>query len=184
MIVLHFNMKNPIIVLLVLILVNSCSRNDFKDTQLIFETDKETYQLNDKFELTFLISPINKQKTIRLFKDLKNIKISFVSTQEHAEFDQKLKKRFVEGPPLFGDDSEYIDEFTITKEKPFVKTLYGTISELNGKIVFEIPELNVSNSINKSTLLKNPNITIKGVCKTIYGGDESFNKKEVKILIE
>lgn len=176
-------MRNVLTILL--ILVFSCSKNDFVDTELNFEIDKETYRVNDTFELTIVISPIQKEKTIRLYKNLSNLDISFESTEEQLGFNQELKKRFIEGPPIFGDDSEYVDKFDITKETPFEKILYGTISELKDKIVFEIPELKISNGIDKSILLKNPTITIEGNCRTVYGGGvESFIQKEIKILIE
>ena len=178
-------MKNLLTILLVLILVFSCSKNDFIDTELNFEIDKETYRVNDTFELKIIISPIEKEKTIRMYKNLSNFDISFESTEKQLGFNQELKKRFIEGPPIFGDDSEYIDKFDITKETPFEKILYGTISELKDKIVFEIPELKISNGIDKFVLLKNSTIIIEGNCRTVYGGGgKSFIQKEIKILIE
>ena len=178
-------MKNAITIFLLLILVFSCSRNDFSDTKLHFETDKETYRVNDNFELTIIVYPTKEEKTIRFNKNLNNLNISFISREEQLGFHQELKKRFIEGPSIFGDDSEYIVEYVITMKKPFKKTFNGTITELENKIIFEIPELKISDSIDKSNLLEHPTITIKGNCRTVYGAEEnSFIPKEIKILIE
>jgi len=181
----HLKMKNIITSFLFLLLAFSCSKNDFLDTKLLFETDKETYLINDKFELKIFVYPTKADKTIRFNKNLNNLNITFLSTEEQPEFHQELKKHFIEGPSLFGNDSLYIDEYIISKENPFEKTFYGTISESKNKIIFEIPELKTSNTIDKSILIKNPTITIKGNCRAVYGGEEQpFIPKEIKILIE
>jgi len=160
-------------------------KNDFENTNLYLEFDKETYQSNDSFELTIRIVPIEAEKTIRLYKNMNNIEISFLSEAEQLGFHQELKKRFIEGPSLTGDDSEYIDKYTITKEKPYEKKFLGTISELENEIIFEIPELKLKNKIDKSILLKNPTILIMGNCRTVYGtGSESFIPKEIKVELE
>ena len=85
-------MKNSITSFLLLILVFSCSKNDFLDTKLRFETDKETYLTNDKFELKIFVYPTKEDKTIRFNKNLNNLNITFFSTEEHSEFHQELKK--------------------------------------------------------------------------------------------
>ncbi|TBN04887.1 hypothetical protein EYD45_06395 [Hyunsoonleella flava] len=178
-------MKNTLTIFLLSILAFSCSKNDFENTNLYLEFDKETYQSNDNFELTIKIYPTEVEKTIRFYKDLNNIEISFLSKAEEFEFHQKLKKRFIEGPPIFGDDSEYIDEYTISKEKPFEKIFLGTISESVNEIVFEIPELNIKNKIDKYFILKNPIILIKGNCRTVYGGKgKPFMSKEIEVELE
>ena len=151
-------MKNALTIslLLLLILVFSCSKNDFENTNIYLEIDKETYHLNENFKLTIKVYPTEAKKNIRFYKDLNNIEISFISKAEEFGFNQELKKRFIEGPSIFGDDSEYIDVYTISKEKPFQKTFLGTISESENEIVFEIPELNIKSKIDKTYLLKNP----------------------------
>ena len=178
-------MKNILTIFLISILAFNCSKNDFENTNLYLEFDKETYQSNDSFELTIRIVPIEAEKTIRLYKNLNNIEISFLSKAEQLGFHQELKKRFIEGPSLTGDDSEYIDEFTISKEKPFEKKLLGTISESENEIIFEISDLNIKDKINKTDLLENPNILIKGNCRTVYGIEgKSFETKEIKVVVE
>lgn len=178
-------MKNTLAIFLLSILAFSCSKNDFENTNLYLDFDKETYQSNDNFELTIKVYPTEAEKTIRFYKDLNNINISFSPKAEEFEFHQELKKRFIEGPPLFGDDSEYIDEYTISKEKPFEKIFLGTISESVNEIVFEIPELNIKNKIDKNFILKNQIILIKGNCRTIYGGkNKHFMSKEIKVELE
>ncbi|AUS05417.1 hypothetical protein C1A40_07995 [Tamlana carrageenivorans] len=116
---------------------------------LYLEFDKETYQSTDNFELIIKVYPIEVEKTIRFYKDLNNIEISFERNVEEFKSREELNTRFIEGPPTFGEDSEYIDEFTISKEKPFGKIFLGTISESINEIVFEIPELNIKNKIEK-----------------------------------
>jgi hypothetical protein len=145
---------------------------------MYFTTDKEIYKTDDTFEITALIYPKNGEKKIRLFKNLNNLKISFHSNTEDLGFSQELKKHFIEGPSLTEEESEYLDEFTISKTQPFKKTFKGIISETNEKIIFEIPELNISDSIKKSELLLNPKTTIKGNCHTVYSGiEENFTPK-------
>ncbi|WP_106793987.1 hypothetical protein [Aquimarina sp. Aq78] len=178
-------MKNTLTIFLISILALNCSKNDFENTNLYLEFDKETYQSNDNFELTIRIVPIEEEKTIRLYKNLNNIEISFLSKAEQLGFHQELKKRFIEGPSLTGDDSEYIDEFTISKEKPFEKKLLGTITESENEIIFEISDLKIKDKIDKTSLIENPNILIKGNCRTVYGIEgKPFETKEVKVLVE
>lgn len=178
-------MKKTFPIFLLLISIFSCSKNDFYDTKLYFVTDKEIYRVNNSFKLTIFIYPTKKEKTIRFNKNLNNLNISFMSTKEQLGFNQELKKHFIEGPRLFGDDSKYIDEYIISMKKPFKKTLNGTITELKNKIVIKIPELKISDSIDKSILIKNNRIIIKGNCRSVYGSEvKSFIPKGIQILIE
>ena len=178
-------MKNIPAYSLLLILTISCNSNDFSDTERYFVTDKETYGINDNFEITVVVSPENGEKKIRFLKNLNNLNISFSLKEEESVFSQELKRRFIEGPNITGDDSDYLDEFTISKTQPFKKTFKGTISETKQKIIFEIPELNIKDSIEKSELLKNSTITITGNCHTVYSGiEENFKSKDIKILIK
>ncbi|MEQ3655686.1 MAG: hypothetical protein ABNH00_07465 [Dokdonia sp.] len=162
----------------------SCStKNDFENTNLYFEFDKETYLANDKFELTIKIVPIEAEQTIRLYKDLRNIEISFVSEAQQLGFNQKLTKRFIQGVPP-QDQSEYIDEFTISKKKPFKRKFYGTISEYEESIVISIAALTKKFKINKSSLIKNPNILVKGNCRGILAMDGTpFEPNNIKIMV-
>ncbi|WP_194778601.1 hypothetical protein [Pararhodonellum marinum] len=178
-------MKNILTMFLISILGFSCSKNDFKNTNLYLEFDKEAYQSNDNFELTIRIVPIEHEKTIRIYKSLNNIEISFLSKAEQFGFHQVLNERFIEGPSMTGDDSEYIDEFTISKDKPFEKKLFGKISESETEIIFEISELKLKNKINKNDLIEDSNILVKGICRTVYGIEgKSFETKELKIIVE
>ena len=178
-------MKIHLAILLLLILAFSCSKNDFEDTKLYIEFDKETYQSNDNFELTVRIVPIEAEKTIRLYKNLNNFEISFLSKAEHLGLTQELKKHFIEGPSLTGDDSEYVDNYTISKENPFKKTFLGTITETEKEIVIDIPELKIKNKIDKKYLRNNPSILIMGNCRTVYGIEGNpFESTEIKIKVE
>jgi hypothetical protein len=178
-------MMNKLTYFLLLILTFSCNKNDFSDTEMRFVTDKETYGVNDNFELTVMISPKNGDKKIRILKNLNNIKISFHSKAGELGFSQELKKHFIEGPSLTGDDSEYIDEYSISDSEPYKKTFKGTISENNDGIVFEIPELNIKDILEKSELLENPLVVINGNCHTVYSGiEENFELKEIRLIIK
>lgn len=176
-------MKKIINFIIISISFFSCSTNSFSDTKLLLETNKDTYHINEKFELTITIYPKKKKKTIRFYKNFKNLNISFIPLEQ--EFNKELKNHFIEGPRLFGNESEYIDEYTVTEKKPFKKTLYGTISETKTKILIEIPELKLNERLDKSILLENPKIIIKGNCRTVYGSkEESFISKKIEILIK
>lgn len=175
-------MKNILTILLFSILTFSCSKNDFENTNLYLQFDKETYQTNDTFNLTVRIVPIETKRNIRFYKNLNNIKISFSSTEKQYGFEAILKEKFIEGPSLTGDDSEYIDDFTISKEKPFERIFPGTITELENEIIFEIPDLKLSDKIDKSILAENPTVLINGKCVTVYGIEyKPFEQTEIKV---
>ena len=178
-------MKNILAYSILLILIFSCNQNDFSDTELYFLTDKASYSVNDYFKITVVVSLKNGEKKIRIKKNLNNLKISFHATSTKLGFSQELKKHFIEGPSLTKDESEYIDEFTISKTHPFKKTFKGQISESKESIILEIPELNIIDSVAKSKLLVNPKLTIKGNFHTIYSvKEEYFIPKDIQILIE
>jgi hypothetical protein len=170
--------------LLVAIFISSCSKNDFSDTKRVLETDKKYYLINDDFEITVLIYPKKEDKTIRFFKDYSNLNICFSIKQGENIFHQELKKRFIEGPSLFGNSNDNINEYSITNTHPFEKKFKGQISELNGKIIFEIPKLNLIDSLDKSLINKNSIIRINAYCETIYSAyQEYFIPKDIKIKI-
>lgn len=178
-------MKNIITYSFLLFFAFSCNKNDFSDTEMYLVTDKELYKINDKFELSVIVSPKSKEKKIRVFKNLNNLKISFHPKSKELIFSQELKKHFIEGPSLTKNESDYIDEFIISKKQPFQKKFKGIISEIKEKIIFEIPELNITDSIEKSEFLLNPKINIKGSFHTIYSRiEENFKPKDIEILLE
>ncbi|MBU3822870.1 hypothetical protein KO566_12425 [Flavobacteriaceae bacterium XHP0103] len=177
-------MKKGSLMFLLFISTLSCSKNDFSETSLELETDKATYQVNDEFKLTIKISS-EVEKNIRFYKNMSNVDFLFLIKQDNDGFQQRLKTTFTEGSSLFGDNNDYIDEYIISPEKPFVKSFNGFIKESVDKIIFEIPELKISDSIDKILLLENPTITIWGNCETVYSNNEkSFPIKEIKILLD
>ena len=170
---------------LLLILTFSCSEGDFSDTEMYFETDKETYKANDNFEITVVVSPKNGEKKIRVFKNFINLKISFQTKDEGLGFSRVVRNQFIELPSSARNDSEYIDEYTISSSQPFKRTFKGTISETEQKIIFRILELNLTDSLEKSEVLRNSIITINGSYQTVYSGiEENFISKNINILIE
>ncbi|WP_298495219.1 hypothetical protein [uncultured Algibacter sp.] len=178
-------MKNALRYFLLLILVSSCSKNDFSETKRFIEIDKDLYQINDIFEITILVYPEKEGKTIRFFKDYSNLDISFSIKKEEVGFNQELKKRFIEGPRIFGIDNDIINEYLITNTHPFEKKFKGQIFEQNGEIIFEIPKLNLSKSIDKTLLDNNSLIRITAYCETVYTSyKEYFIPKDIKIKLE
>ena len=172
---------------LLLFFAFSCNynENDFSDTERHFETDKEIYRVNDNFELTVVVTPKSGEKNIRILKNLNNIKITFSTRQGELGFSQELKKHFIEEPSITGDDSKYIDKYTISKSQPLKKTFKGTITETAEKIIFKIPELKLTDSITKSGLHKKDTIIITGNCSSVYSGiEENITPKEIEIITE
>ena len=161
------------------------NENDFSDTERHFETDKEIYKVNDNFQLTVLVTPKREEKNIRILKNLNNIKITFSTKQGELGFSQESKKHFIERPSSKGDDSKYIDEYTISKSQPFKKTFKGTITETAEKLIFKIAELNLTDSVSKSGLDKKSTIIIKGDLSSVYSGiEENIKPKEIEIITE
>ncbi len=183
---MHLKIKNLSTIFLPLILAFSCSKDDFENTQAYLEFDRETYHLNDTFELTIKVYPTETEETVRFHQDFRNIEISFFSKEtSQPGLTVILKERFIEKPNLATDDGESISQYTITKEKPFEKRFMGSISEVGDKIVFDIPELKINDKIDKSLLLENPTILIKGVCRTVYGIEgKAFLTKEIKVVLD
>ena len=178
-------MKKTLIYLTLFILVFSCAKNDFIQTKRLLKTDKEVYLVDDTFELTILVYPEKGDKTIRFFKDYSNINISFSLKKEPDSFHQELRKRFVEGPSLFRNDGDFIDKYNITNNEPFEKKLKGYISEQKGKIIFNIPKLNLSDSIDISLINQKPIIKIDGYCETVNTSyQEYFIPKDIKINLK
>lgn len=171
------------IIIVFFLVLSSCSKNNFLNTELIMMTDKQSYLINDKFELKIFVYPLEGEKSIKFYKNFSNLKLSFFSKEEKTSNEEKLITNFIEGPSE--DDIKYFNEYKITEEKPFIKVLKGIISQPESKIVFEIPELSISDSIMKSSIKENSSITIKGFCESVYGATENrYTLNEIEILIK
>ena len=185
-------MKHILFYLLTITSILSCKTDSFSETERYFITDKDVYETNDNFELTVIIVPKNEEKIIRFYKTFSNLRIYFsiINKQKgiYSENNMQLKKYFVEGPSIFGNDEQYIAEHVISKQNPFKKTFIGKISELKNKIIIEIPELNTRKSFDKSKFDEYSEISIQGYCTPINAKNGTFEEffipKDIKILIE
>ena len=63
----------------------SCTSDNFYETVRYFETDKESYQVGEEFELTVFIVPEKDEKEIRLYDNYKNLQISFALMNSKKE---------------------------------------------------------------------------------------------------
>lgn len=172
-------MKNIWIYAVFLALIFSCN-SDFSNTEMQLVTDRETYGINDTFEITVIISPKNGEKEISFFEDFNNLDIYFSLKEDEFAFSQPLKKHFVEGPIK-------TNRYIISKSNPFIKTFHGTITEMSDEISFEIPELISIYTVEKSVLLENSTVTLNIKCYNVGSQvpvEEFFISKDISVLIE
>lgn len=178
-------MKKTFLFLLVTFLLWSCTSDNFYETERYFETDKESYEVGDEFELTVFIVPEKEEKQIRLYENYKNLQISFSL--------MNIKKGIHNGS-WTKSSHDFLDEtsttkFKITKENPFKKTFTGKISETQTEIVIEIPELNFRDGLPKSDFDENTKVRIHGLCIPIdpeigTSIEEFIKVKDIRILTE
>ena len=71
------DMKNNILILLMMTFLWSCTSDNFYETQRYFKTDKNSYQIGEEFRLTVFIMTEKDEKEIRLNDNYKNLKIWF-----------------------------------------------------------------------------------------------------------
>lgn len=185
-------MKNILLYFLILTSILSCKTDSFSNTEKFFITDKDVYEIGENFELKVFIISENEEKTIRFYKTFSNLRIYFSLINEQkgilSENSLQLKKYFIEGPSIFGNDEKYITDYKISKNEPFEKIFTGKVSELKNKIVIEIPELKVKKIFNKSEFDEFSEISIQGYCLPINAqngsSEEYFKPKNIKVLIE
>lgn len=178
-------MKKNLVLFVIMFTFMNCNENDFLKTKIEIETNQEIYSVNEKFELTITVSTSEKAKKIRILKNFGNFNINFKKEENHITFHQALKQKFIEFPSSSKNEKKFFTEITITEEKPFKKTFYGTISELNNKIIFEIPSLNVIQTIDKITLIENSIVLIEGSFINVFDSIENtFIPKEINVLID
>ena len=175
-------MKNTILLLLITLLLWSCTSDNFYETERYFETDKESYDVGDEFKLTVFIVPEKEEKQIRLYDNYKNLQISFALM--NSEKGIHNGSWTVRSNKFLNDTS--ITELKITKENPFEKTFIGRISESDTEIVIEIPELNFRDGLPKSDFDENTMVRIHGLCNPInpeIGAsiEEFIEVKDIKI---
>ncbi len=175
-------MKKTILLLLMTFLLWSCTSDNFYETERYFETDKESYEVGDEFELTVFIVPEKEEKQIRLYENYKNLQISFALMNS---------KKGIHNGSWTKSSDDFLDEtsttkFKITKENPFKKTFTGKISETETEIIIEIPELNFGDGLPKSDFDENTKVRIHRLCNPIdpeIGAsiEEFIEVKDIKI---
>lgn len=177
-------MKKIFYLILLSILI-SCNSDNFYGTDRIISTDKSEYKIGDEFEIKLTISPLKKEKEIKIYENFKNLEISFALVNEqkgiqNEDWSQKsgdlLKKT-------------KINKIIISKKKPFIKTFKGKIIEIKNTIEITIPELNLIFKFDKSKLKDGTLIRIHGFCNPInpeFGAslEEYFESKDIRIITE
>jgi hypothetical protein len=176
-------MKNYILIITLSLLLWSCKSDNFYETERFIQTDKNSYQIGDEFELTIFIIPEEDEKEIRLYENYKNLNLWFTI--------MNTEKGIHNGSGTVRTDDFLNDttttKFTITKEKPFKKTFAGKISETNTEIIIEIPELNFKDGLPKSDFDENTRVRIHGFCDPINPEfaaslEEYIEHKDIKII--
>ncbi|MBT0608623.1 phage tail protein [Aequorivita echinoideorum] len=176
-------MKKTILLSFISFILCSCTSENFYETQRYFNTDKESYNVGDEFELTIFIAPQKDEKEIRLYDNYKNLQISFsLINSEKGIHNGSWTKRSNE---FLNDTST--TKFRITKKKPFKKSFTGIISETETEIIIEIPELNFSDGLPKSEFGANNKVRIHGLCDPIdpeIGAsiEEFIEVKDIEII--
>jgi hypothetical protein len=164
------------------LLCSSCTSDNFYETSRTILTDKDEYKLGDNFKLALTISPLDIEKRIRIYKNFKNLEISFALVNPTKGI---LNENWTSHSGQFLENSEII-ELNITKQKPFTKTFEGKILDNNGNVDLSIPELNMKVSFDKKDIIDGTYIRIHGFCDPInpeFGAslEEYFEIKDIKI---
>lgn len=103
--------------LCIVVIVISCTSDNFVNTKRIISTDKDQYKVGDQFKLTLTIFPTKGRKKIRIYDNYKNLEISF----SLVDPDKKV---------LNGDETPHsgqflsngkIVEWIIDEDNPFTK---------------------------------------------------------------
>lgn len=171
------------IALAVMLLFNSCKSDDFENTKRVITTDKEEYRIGDQFELTLTIYPLEGEKQIRIYKNYKNLEISFALVGPSKGIQNE------DWSPHSGQslkESE-IMEISVSKDKPFTKTFVGKIEDRNSEVVLSIPELNLLAPFNKAKILDGTSVRIHGFCNPISpvfadALEDYFEVKDIRIV--
>lgn len=177
-------MTKFILVIFLLVATVSCKTDNFYETERYFTTDKTTYQVGDKFELTAVIKSID-GKQIRFYENFKNLDISFALMNEKKQIHNGS---WTERSGKFLEKTEIV-EYEISKNKPFQKTFKGSISETDNEIIIQIPELNFKQGLPKTDFDKNTKVRIHGHCDPIHPEigaslEEFMEVKDIRIMTE
>jgi len=164
-------------------ILSSCTWDTFYNTTRIISTDKDQYNIGDKFELTLTIIPTDNKKKIRIYDNYKNLEISFALVDPGKGM---VNENWSKHSGQFLKHSEII-QLTIDKEKPFVKTFKGEIIDDKTMITLSIPELKMKVSFDKEKVLNGTFIRVHGFCNPIDpwpmdSQEDYFEGKDIKIV--
>ncbi len=172
-------MKNNIFLITIsaILALTSCKSDNFYETQRTLSTDKNMYCIGDSIFVTISIKPLkNQPKEIRVFSDLRNIKLfpyskSAVISTDFYDFDK----------------SGEIKTITITQDNYFTTTLRGWITSNEDHIIINFDNYSDKIVLDKSTYTKSPDLAIGGICLPIKPErgaalEETFRQKEIAIL--
>ncbi|NBW35662.1 MAG: phage tail protein [Cytophagia bacterium] len=135
--------------------------------------------------MTLGIYPLDNEKKIRIYKNYKNLEISFALVNPKKGI---LNENWSNHSGQLLNDSEII-ELTIDKKNPFIKTFKGIIIDDKTMITLSIPELKMKVSFNKAKVIDGTSIRVHGLCNPIEPGlgdslEDYFDVKDIKIIGE
>ena len=170
--------RNILFVLVAFILfLTNCKSDNFYETYRILSTDKNMYCVGDSIFLTIKIMPQKgKTKQIRIFEDLRNIKIFPYS-----------KSAVIDNDFYAFDKSGKINTFTITKDNYFEKILRGKITADENQIKIDFEGYDDDIILDKSVYFESPDLGIGGICLPIKPEfkaslEETFQQTKIAIL--
>jgi len=161
----------------------SCQSDNFYQTTRYFITDKQEYNVGEIVVLEAFIKPEKDQKSIRFYRNFKNLQISFTLMNDSA------KKFNSEWTAWTGENLSETDiiEYSITQEKPFQKTYKIRIEEEGDSLTLSIPEMNYHSAFESKLVFdKRTIVRIHGFCSPIdpeIGAslEEYFDVKDIRI---
>lgn len=155
-----------LLLLLFCVLLQSC--DDFEGTKRFFSTDKEVYEAGDTLRLTLNITS-EKEKKIRVYKNLKNIEIDclfeFLDTID-GEISQTVNG--LERVSALKREDE-IAIYYLSPEKPFKKTIEGFVSEDENNFEINFKEYGLKILISKEKYNQSISFGFDGLCLAING---------------
>jgi hypothetical protein len=164
-------------------ILSGCTSDNFYNTTRVISTDKDQYNIGDKFELTLTITPTDNEKEIRIYDNYRNLEISFALVDPSKGM---VNEDWSKHSGQFLNESKII-ELKINKGAPFTKTFKGEIIDDKTMITLSIPELKMKASFDKDKVLSGTFIRVHGFCNPIDPGlgdslEDYFEVKDIEIV--
>lgn len=137
-------MKNYLY-LIVLLFIVSCDTDNYYDTERSISLEKEAFAVGDSLIITFEVSPLEGSKTVKVYKNFKNIEFSFSLINEEKNI---YNGDWTKSSSDFLEVSD-IKELLITKDDPLVVVHKGRISIDGQNLYLEFPEINYNVKFKK-----------------------------------